>query len=143
MSTLFYLGGMIILIICILVLGEYKKFDFMRMSMTRVKHDQYTKSQKKYSVYSSLSFFWYFFGLLTDQWVAFVAYILIIQIGYRVFKFGKFYPTRLFVHLFTILFLVFVLINHYHMRIDLFGYIQYEWFGNHEYADYANRYKNE
>lgn len=80
---------------------------------------------KKTGLTSFVILIWMIFGLMTFNWVLFLAIllfnILIIRTISKPFKYSKIYTAIHWVNsIIGLSFGVFVLINHYHLRIDMF-----------------------
>jgi hypothetical protein len=80
--------------------------------------DGYTERQKNLSVYMLLYLLWVFLGLFTDQWVLFLTIFFLSLIP------KKFVALRFVNSLLTLLVLILILINFYHLQIDFSSMVE-------------------
>lgn len=141
MSHLFYLFGLIYLIRELIDLVNPIKFTKKMESLHKFVSEEKTFKSKAfsdlnaedknliwYSVLSILVIAWAALGLLTANWIIFVAFLVfgfviynpISKLVRKLFGFGKAYVMlHIFGTLVDILLVGFAIINQYHLKIDL------------------------
>lgn len=82
------------------------------------KFDDYSPTQKKISILMMFYIIWVIIGLFSSQWIVFVS-ILIISIIPK-----KYIIIRWIDSLVSALLLLFIILNVYHFKIDLFVYLK-------------------
>lgn len=102
---------------------RFHKFSQSMKKLKGVKFDDYTKTQQYVSMLMLFYMVWIVAGFLSTQWVSFILIFLISLIP------KPFVWIRFLDHLITFLLLVFIIINAYHLKIDLWAFIV-TWFHN-------------
>jgi hypothetical protein len=119
MKHVFYFIGLLPLIYEMSVIMNPKK---IYASKERIKasgkFDNFTSGQKSYAILSLGYLVWAFIGLFSFNWVAFLFLIAI-----------SFIPKKHFILMFadsvvSFIILLFVLLNSYHFKIDLFAMVR-------------------
>jgi hypothetical protein len=138
METIYYLST--IIFICIELhwlispiekTNDVKKFFELSKQSKGKKWSELTKEYKseiKSKVWSIFVLFWMFIGLFTFQWVAFLSIILFnILVIAPISKLTRFSITYTIIHwinsIIGFIFGIFVIINHYHLKIDLYKWL--------------------
>jgi hypothetical protein len=138
METIYYLST--IIFICIELhwlispiekTNDAKKFFELSKQSKGKKLSELTKEYKseiKSKVWSIFVLFWMFIGLFTFQWVAFLSIILFnILVIAPISKLTRFSITYTIIHwinsIIGFIFGIFVIINHYHLKIDLYKWL--------------------
>ena len=137
LATIFYFSTIFIIFIeCGWVLHPIDKTDdakkFFKLSAENKdkKWDDYSdqyKSELKSKIGLLYVFVWFIIGLFTVQWVGFLAILLFnLLIIAPISKLLKFSFAYTILHWFNsfigLAFAIFTIINHFHLRIDLFQY---------------------
>ena len=86
------------------------------------------KSEIKSKVWLIFVLFWMFIGLFTSQWLAFLSMILFnILVIAPISKLTRFSITYTIIHwtnsIIGLIFGIFIIINHYHLKIDLYKWL--------------------
>lgn len=134
LTHLFYLIGVWFVLYelsCILSPNETtqsaKRFRELAIANKGRKWDAFSQEYKdeiKSKFFILIPFAWQFIGLFSSQWVAFL-FAIIINIAIvtpisSLSRYNLIYTSIHFIHsIFGFAFGIFVIINHYHMRIDL------------------------
>lgn len=119
MKHLFYFIGLFPLIYEMSVIINPKRvYSFKERIKAAGKFDNFTSSQKSYAILSLGYLVWAFIGLISFNWVAFLFLIAI-----------SFIPKKHFFLMWldsviSFLILLFVLLNSYHFKIDLFALVR-------------------
>lgn len=140
MTYLFYFSAIIFIInhllwifIPTIMEESSKKFSSLLKEHKGKSFDLYSKELKsewlKRVIYMILSLFWVFIGLFSSQWVLFIIIVL--------FNFGIIYPILTFTkntifgiiikwisHLMNFFVIIFLILNHYHLHIDVWAVIK-------------------
>ena len=137
LATIFYLSTIFIIFIELAWVlhpidktEDSKKFFKISAENKGKKWDDYSdeyKSELKSKIGLLYVFVWFIIGLFTVQWVAFLAILLfnllIIAPISKLLKFSFGYTVlHWFNSIIGLAFAIFIIINHYHLRIDLFQY---------------------
>lgn len=117
MKHIFYLMTIVaIMYEGMVILSPRKTTNFVKGAKGK-KFDDYTDTQKSFGVCSLLYLIWDLVGLLSSQWLVFLFLLLFSFIP-------KPYPALRFVDaIISLLVLVFMLVNVYHLHIDLFQFV--------------------
>lgn len=133
METIYYLSTIIIIFMELDWLvsptkktNEIKQFNELAKLNEGKKFNEYSKEYKD-AIYSNLLNvyvpIWVFIGIFTFQWVGFLAFILLnmlVGIVSRLVKFSMAYIIINWINsLVGLSFCIFIIINHYHLKIDL------------------------
>ena len=134
MTTIYYLSTFVFICLELAWLispiektQENKKFTELAKQFKGKKWDEYSKDYKeklKSKTWSLFIIIWLFVGLFTFQWVAFLAILLfnniVIMPLSEITKYSIYYAILHWINsLIGFLFAIFVVINHYHLKIDL------------------------
>lgn len=134
METIYYLSTIIFIIIELGFLlspiektNQTKRFNELTKEFKGKKSDEYSKEYKKLintKLWLLWVLIWLFIGLFTSQWVIFLTWIIfnfgIISPILRLTRYSLIYTVIVWVNsLMGVLFGLFVIINHYHLKIDL------------------------
>jgi hypothetical protein len=123
MKHLFYFFTIFALFWEFSIIADVKKYSqfktsFKKLIKENIKIDDWTTLQKTFSFLQLGYVLWTFVGIFTFQWPVFILFILISMIP-------KPYKWMMWLDAFiSILILLFVLINAYHLKIDVFGMIK-------------------
>jgi len=121
METIFYLFTFFAIIYELSKLHEPKKFQLKLEKMKKDKADgKSTSANENTFVFLVIGYvFWTFTGLLSSQWLIFLSTLLI---GLLLTGYGKKTPIflRRLDSLITVLLFLFMLINKFHLHIDLY-----------------------
>jgi hypothetical protein len=134
MTTIYYLSSIIIIISQmdwllspIKMTADAKKFREMSKLNENKKWDDYPdeyKSEVKSRIRYLFTPLWLFIGLFTFQWIAFL-FILVFNflVVLPLSKLTRFSTIYIMLHWFNsligLLFCLFVIVNHFHLKIDL------------------------
>lgn len=91
----------------------HKRFKNLKSN----EFDEWTEAQKTYSIFSLFYVAWVIVGLLTFQWPVFL-FILLLSIIPKYFIWIRFVDS-----LITLSLLFFIIINAYHLHIDVWGWL--------------------
>jgi hypothetical protein len=118
MSTLFYLFGIMFIMYELFVFTvDTEKFHQFRMNFKGLEPGStFTEIQLQYGLFHFGYMVWALCGIMTFQWPLFILYILYGQI--RPEKIGMWYYK--FNALFSAFIIGFIVVNHFHLRIDIF-----------------------
>lgn len=118
MRHLFYILGILAVLHELYVLQKAKRVQEVRASMKNKQFSQMDSTGQAYTVTLLFYGFWKLAGLLSGQWPAF---LVMVVVGYlpRPNKF-----VRLLFAAITLVLLLFVLINHFHLHIHLWPAIR-------------------
>lgn len=114
-------------------LEQKKTFTFKKLTKKykNIEYDNWSKMYKKLTFeilpFYLLTFFWLGIGLFTFNWISFIIYILILIIITTLIKLLRLVkidplPLFWFESLLFIIFSIFVIINSYHLKLNLFNY---------------------
>lgn len=117
MTTLFYLFAILFLVYEFMIFGESKKFyEYSKRIQTQTRSKiPLDGLQTTYVFFNLIYFIWMLCGLMTFQWPLFLIFILYSIIPLS--KIGHLY--KKFNALVSILVLGFIVINHFHLRINI------------------------
>lgn len=117
MKHLFYFLAILPIIWEMMNLVSIKKTHEIATSMKGKKYDDYSTSQKTLGVCMLGYIIWTFIGLFSFQWVLFLGLILFRLIPKKYIWFRWIYS------LISFIVLVFILLNGYHFKIDVWSAI--------------------
>lgn len=123
MITLFYLFGVLAIVWELHALKNIRKVHKKALSMNEriksgtYKKEEFTSNENTLLVLMSFYFMWAIVGLFTFNWVAFL-----VLLGLSLIP-KKHVVIRFLDALLSLLVLLFIVINHYHLRIDLLDVI--------------------
>jgi|SaaInlV_100m_DNA_2_1039680.scaffolds.fasta_scaffold07931_4 hypothetical protein len=140
MGYIFYGFGILILLSCVVALIQFKKISFVKEWFIKFKElsgespkSNDFRSKKDLNLHtnrnllSGIELLWVLFGLLTNNWIIFL-FLLITSIMLKVI-FGKIQYT-IIGKIISMIFLIFriviyllLIINHYHLHMDLVSYL--------------------
>jgi hypothetical protein len=99
----------------IYVIRHPKKVALFSASLKAKKASELTDTQKGFLFMMLLYYIWIMVGLLSSQWVLFLFFVIISFIP------KKHFILRLMDGMVSVAILVFIMINAYHLHIDLFA----------------------
>ena len=127
MTTLFYLLGVLPFIwelTC--VINPKKNHSFVRlldnkMNEQKLSISQLTETEKNFSILNFGYFFWTIIGLFTDNWIIFLAIILLSLL---LTNFKKYIFVFWLDSLITLCLITLAILNYHHLHIDFFEYLK-------------------
>ena len=118
-TFLFYAFAVLPIIWEAMIISSPIKMSAKIKAMKKAKSKEYTSTQTAASVFLLLYALWAIIGLISTQWIGF-ATILILSFIPK----GNFWFIRWIDSIVSVAILIFIVINKYHLHIDLFELIK-------------------